>query len=187
MHGPALPGWLLVALGGLTGAYCLLRFRGCSGEARRAAGDEALMGIGMALMAVPAAALTPPRWTWTGYAAVFGGAALASLWAARRGAHHLHHLVGSLAMVYMAVAMARPGGGAAGHGAHASAAADALTGLPLVTGALLAYYAVYVLRSGIRLVPAGAAAPSATTALPDLLPACRLAMGLGMLAMLSTM
>ncbi|MFH8615976.1 DUF5134 domain-containing protein [Streptomyces sp. NPDC017979] len=184
MHGAVLPGWLLVALGGTTGAYCLLRLRDCSGDARRAAGDEALMGLGMAVMAVPAAVLAPPRWTWTGYAAVFGCAALASLWAARRGAHHLHHLVGSLAMVYMAVAMARPAGGAAGHGGHAP---DASTGLPLLTGVLLAYYAVYVVRSGIRLVPAGATGPAAAAPLPELLPACRLAMGLGMLAMLSAM
>ncbi|MEU9605497.1 DUF5134 domain-containing protein [Streptomyces sp. NPDC048057] len=187
MHGPVLPGWLLVALGGITGAYCLLRLRRCSGDARRAAGDEALMGLGMAVMAVPAAVLTLPRWTWTGYAAVFGCAALASLWAARRGAHHLHHLVGSLAMAYMAVAMARPGGGATGHGGHAPAEAAASAGMPLLTGALLAYYAVYVVRSGIRLVPARAGAPPAATPLPELLPACRLAMGLGMLAMLAAL
>lgn len=69
--------------------------------------------------------------------------------------HHLHHLVGSLAMVYMAVAMApgaahATGGGHAGHGAGAAGPAG---GVPLVTGALLVYYALYVLHAAGRLIP----------------------------------
>lgn len=105
MHGPASPGWLLVALCAATGAYCLLRMRS-SVEQRRAAGGEALMGFGMAAMAVPAAVFTPPGWVWPLCTAVFGGAALRALWAARTSTHHLHHLVGAGAMVYMAVVMA---------------------------------------------------------------------------------
>lgn len=180
MHGPAMSGWLLVALCGATGAYCLARMRSCSGEARKAAGGEALMGFGMAAMAVPATVLAVPEWTWTVYAAVFGAAALHALWPARRGTRHLHHLVGSLAMVYMAVVMA-PGGG---HTGHASA------GVPVLTGALLAYYTVYVLRSGLRLMPVPAPAGGAATATvawgaqPELALACRLAMSIAMLAML---
>ncbi|MYV65506.1 DUF5134 domain-containing protein, partial [Streptomyces sp. SID2131] len=76
MHGPALSGWLLVALCAVTGVYCLLRMRACAGEERRAAGGEAVMGFGMAFMALPAAVLTPPGWSWAVYAAVFGATAL---------------------------------------------------------------------------------------------------------------
>jgi peptidoglycan/LPS O-acetylase OafA/YrhL len=182
VHGPAMSGWLLVALCGMTGAYCLVRMRSCSGEARRTAGGEALMGFGMAAMAVPAAVLAPPAWGWAVFAAVFAAAALRALWPARRSGHHLHHLVGSLAMVYMAVAMATsPGGGHAGHAA---------AGVPLLTGGLLVYYTVYVLRSGVRLAspvasPAGgAAAALGRDTRSELAPACRLSMGIGMLAML---
>ncbi len=64
MHGLASPGWSLVVLCAATGAYCLLRMRSSVEEQRRAAGSEALMGFGMAAMAVPAAVLTPPRWAW---------------------------------------------------------------------------------------------------------------------------
>ncbi|MER6350186.1 DUF5134 domain-containing protein [Streptomyces sp. NPDC001595] len=184
MHGPASSGWLLVALCAATGAYCLLRMRSSVEEQRRAAGGEALMGFGMAAMAVPAAFYTPPSWAWPGYAAVFGAAALRALWAARTGPHHLHHLVGALAMVYMALVMsAAP---AAGH-AHGNG------GVPLVTGALLLYFAGYVLLSGARLIPvpavAGAArAPGAGWAdRPELARACRLSMGIAMVAMLLTM
>ncbi|MER7621008.1 DUF5134 domain-containing protein [Streptomyces sp. NPDC126503] len=185
MHGPALPGWLLVALCALSGAYCLLRIRACAGEQRRAAGGEAVMGFGMAAMALPAAVLTPPAWSWAVYAAVFGAAALHGLAGARRGGHHLHHVVGSLAMVYMAVAMAAPGA----HGGHTAAG-----GVPLLTGALLLYYAVYVLRAGRRLVPAPAGGGAGTgdaggawTLRPEFTLVCRLAMGLAMLAMLVTL
>ncbi|MCF3136297.1 DUF5134 domain-containing protein [Streptomyces olivochromogenes] len=180
MHGPASPGWLLVALCVATGAYCLLRMRSRVEEQRRAAGGEALMGFGMAAMAVPTAVITPPSWTWPLYAAVFGAAGLRALWAARGSRHHLHHLVGTAAMVYMAVVMATTP--AAAH--HASGGA----GIPLVTGALLLYFTGYVLLSGVRLVPA--VTKGVTGAVvgwgdrPELARACRLSMGIGMVAML---
>ncbi|MFI7342885.1 DUF5134 domain-containing protein [Streptomyces sp. NPDC050085] len=179
MHGPMSAAWLLVALCAATGAYCLLRLRSGIEEQRRTAGGEALMGFGMALMAVPAAVLAPPRWAWLVYAVVFGAAALRALWQARRGAHHLHHLVGSFAMAYMAVAMAaRP----AAHAHHGGSGAPALTGL------LLVYFAAYVLWTGSRLVPATAGpAPAGWGDRPELARACRLAMGIGMVAMLLTM
>ncbi|MCX4825068.1 DUF5134 domain-containing protein [Streptomyces sp. NBC_01142] len=181
MHGPAMAGWLLVALCGATVAYCLVRMRSCSGEARRAAGGEALMGFGMAAMAVPVAVLALPEWGWVVYAAVFGAAALRTLRPALRGGHHLHHLVGSLTMVYMAVVMRSGGGEHAGHSA---------AGVPLLTGALLVYYTVYVLRSGFRLMPVPSPAGGAATATlswggrPELALACRLSMGIAMLTML---
>jgi hypothetical protein len=179
VHGPASPGWLVVALCTATGAYCLLRMRSTVEEQRRAAGGEALMGFGMAAMAVPAAAFTPPSWAWPAYAVVFGAAALHALWAARSSAHHLHHLVGASAMVYMAVVMA------ASPGHHTAPGA----GIPLLTGALLLYFTGYVLLSGLRLVPvtAGGGAAGGWGDRPELARACRLSMGIGMVAMLLTL
>ncbi|MDX2530581.1 DUF5134 domain-containing protein [Streptomyces europaeiscabiei] len=183
MHGPVSPGWLLVALCAVTGGYCLLRMRSAVEEQRLAAGDEALMGFGMAAMAVPAAAMAPPRWAWLGYAVVFGVAAARALWSARTSPHHLHHLVGALAMVYMAAMMvASPGGG------HGGAS------LPPVTGVLLVYFAGYVLWAGIRLMPVPAPTAARVPVAratgwgdrPELARACRLSMGIGMFAMLLT-
>ncbi|MFD6287818.1 DUF5134 domain-containing protein [Streptomyces sp. NPDC060205] len=179
MHGPGAgpSGWLLVALCTATGAYCLLRMRSRVEEQRRTAGGEALMGFGMAAMAVPAAVLAPPRWAWTVYAAVFGVAALRALWAARSSAHHLHHLVGAFAMVYMAAMMAG--------GAH--------SGIPVLTGVLLVYFTAYVLWTGTRLIPVAAGGPAGGLRAPgwgdrlELARACRLSMGIGMLAMLLTL
>ncbi|MFB7168474.1 DUF5134 domain-containing protein [Streptomyces sp. NPDC056121] len=184
MHGPGSAAWLLVALCAATGAYCLLRMRSGVEEQRRTAGSEALMGFGMALMAIPAAVITPSRAAWTLYAVVFGAAALRALWASRSSAHHLHHLVGTFAMAYMAVGMAAAPSGHAGHGG---------TGAPLVTGPLLLYFAGYVLWSGARLVPvpaatAGGGPPASGWGdRPELARACRLSMGIGMVAMLLTM
>lgn len=179
MHGPASPGWLLVALCAATGTYCLLRMRSTVEEQRRSAGGEALMGFGMAAMAVPAAVFTPPSWAWPAYAVVFGVAALHALWAARTNAHHLHHLVGASAMVYMAVVMA------ASPGHHGGA------GIPLLTGVLLLYFTGYVLLSGLRLVPVPVTVVGGGTGgwgdRPELARACRLSMGIGMVAMLLTL
>jgi hypothetical protein len=182
VHGPASPGWLLVALCAATGAYCLLRMRSSVEEQRRAAGGEALMGFGMAAMAVPPAVFTPPAWAWPAYAAVFGAAALRALWAARVSACHLHHLVGAGAMVYMAAAMAASPAPAHAH-EHGGA------GVPVLTGVLLLYFAGYVLVSGVRLLPAAGAGTSAVSwsDRPEVVRACRLSMGIGMLAMLLAM
>ncbi|MEU6811558.1 DUF5134 domain-containing protein [Streptomyces sp. NPDC046831] len=191
MHGPASAGWLLVALCAATGAYCLLRMRSTVEEQRRAAGGEALMGFGMAGMAVPTAVFSPPVWTWPACAAVFGAAGVHALWAARRSPHHLHHLVGVSAMVYMAVVMA-----AAPAPGHDQGHGHGGPEVPLLTGALLLYFTAYVLLSGVRLVPAATAAGAAGTAgggaagwgdRPELAHACRLSMGMGTVAMLLTM
>ncbi|MET7308531.1 MULTISPECIES: DUF5134 domain-containing protein [unclassified Streptomyces] len=198
MHGPTMSSWLLMALCGVTGAYCLLRMRNGTQEERRTARAEALMGFGMAAMAVPAAVVTPPVWGWAVYVVLFGGAALRALWFARHKGHHLHHLVGSLAMVYMAVVMAAPGSGAAVHGGHTGHGghqmAQVAGGLPLLTGVLLVYYAAYVLRSGARLIPIAATVSAgggptggAWGARPELALACRLTMGIAMFAMLLTL
>ncbi|KIF66451.1 membrane protein [Streptomyces sp. AcH 505] len=208
VHGPATVGWLLVALCTAAGGYCLLRLRGGGGERRGTAGGEALMGFGMAAMAVPAAVLAPPRWVWVAYALVFGAAALYALVRARSAGHHLHHLLGMLAMVYMAGAMAAAPTGAhgGGHGKMPGMSGAGMAGgVPLVTGLLLVYYAGYVLWAGPRRLPLVAvAAPvgGAGTAgtggsggnggtgwgdRAELALACRLSMGLAMLAMLITL
>ncbi|MYV44254.1 DUF5134 domain-containing protein [Streptomyces sp. SID2888] len=182
MHGPASPGWLLVALCAVTGAYCLLRMRSAVEKQRRAAGGEALMGFGMAVMAVPAAVAVPPSWAWTACAAVFGTAALRALWAARTDAHHLHHLAETSAMVYMAVTM----GASGGHHAHGG-------GVPALTAVFLLYFAGYALLSGVRLVPVAAVSPAGGVRTvgwgdrPELARACRLSMAIAMLAMLMTL
>ncbi|MGW3493026.1 DUF5134 domain-containing protein [Streptomyces sp. NPDC001020] len=177
MHGPTAPGWLLVALCAASGAYCLLRMRSTVEEQRRDAGGEALMGFGMAVMAVPAAVAAPPRWAWIAYLVIFGSAAVRALFAART---HAHHLVGAFAMVYMAGSMVS----SPGHHGHG--------GVPLLTGVFLLYFAGYVLWAGVRLVPVAAvtgAGAGATRSVgwgdrPELTRACRLSMTIGMLAML---
>ncbi|MGW0736440.1 DUF5134 domain-containing protein [Streptomyces sp. NPDC002851] len=204
MHGPPLAGWLLVTLCAATGAYCLLRMRSSVAAQRHSAGGEAVMGFGMAVMAVPAAVFAPPPVVWLGLAAVFGAAALHTVWSATRSAagggsgrqaaapdrlHQLHHLLGALAMVYMSVAMAAV---PAEHAAHHRA-----QDVPLLTGALFAYYAVHVLWSGTRLVPVAAPAAAGGPAAPppprswgdrpELVLACRVSMGIAMLVMLLTM
>ncbi|WNF25652.1 DUF5134 domain-containing protein [Streptomyces sp. C11-1] len=201
MHGGTLVGWMLLALCAVSGAYCLLHARTGTPAERRAARAEALMGFGMAAMAVPAAVLPPPEWAWALYAVLFGAAALRSLRPALGGGHHLHHLIGSLAMVYMAITMAPAvsGGGGDGHAGHG--AAGGAGGIPALTGALLVYYAFYVLSSAGRLLPV-AAAPggvvrvagrgpggfgSGTDERSGLTTACRLTMGIAMFAMLLTL
>jgi hypothetical protein len=177
MHGPpALVGWLLVVLGAATGLACLLRPRGDR--------EEALMGIGMAAMAVPASVVDPRPWAPVLFTGVFALAtARAVLLARRRGrhGHHAHHAVCGAAMVYMAAAMipAAPDGMAA-HGPG---------GAPALTGLLLVYFAVYVLAAGVRLVdvPGGVQAVRPAGGAPDVAAACRVSMALGMFAMLLTM
>ncbi|MFI0773927.1 DUF5134 domain-containing protein [Streptomyces sp. NPDC021212] len=195
MHGPPLIGWLLVALCAATGTYCLLNTRGePPGPGRRVARAEALMGWGMAAMAVPSAALDPRPWGPPVFAAVFGVAAVRAV-----GHHHLHHAIGALAMVYMAWAMMTASPGGHGHDAAMAASGDMAAGgmaggIPVLTGALLAYFAVYAVRSGLRLLPmtdgavAAVGAPSADwSRRPELRHACRLTMAIGMFAMLLTL
>ncbi|MEU8516238.1 DUF5134 domain-containing protein [Kitasatospora sp. NPDC048722] len=200
MHGPTLVNWLLALLTATAGAYCLTRLRHAPGGpgsppaphsacapattrptgtrrllAREADAAEALMGLGMAGMAVTGAAVPAPVW-----AGLFGVPAAVFLLAAagapdHRG-HRLHHAIGGLAMTYTALAMtASPS-----HHHHAPS-----TGAPLLTGALLVYFGAYSLWAGTRLLHApGGSVTVGTAGLPQ---ACRLTMGIGMFAMLLTM
>lgn len=191
MHGPPLVGWLLVALSAATGLSCLRR---------HSARDEALMGCGMALMAVPMSVLDPRPWVTALLVVVFAGATVRALvrGATRRSGRHLHHAVGAAAMVYMAVAMAGAvaAGDRAGHTGHGP------SGSAPLTGALSLYFAAYALAAGLRLfaatavaVPAsaggggggGGALPAADPHESETAAACRVSMALGMLAMLLSM
>ena len=184
MHGPPLVGWLLVLLCGAAGGYCLAQVRTGPAAHRVAARGEALMGLGMAAMALPVSAVAAPWWSPWAFTAVFGAV---GLWALAR--RHGHHAVGALAMVHMALTMAA-GQGADGHSAdltHAQHTAPG--GAPLLTGLLLVYYIVFVLAAGVRLVPAAAVAadgpaPAAGPERPAMVRACQVAMGMAMFAML---
>lgn len=182
MHGSTMSAsasvssWLLVLLCAVSGGYCL-------GQVRRSGGGaagEAVMGFGMALMAVPVG--VRDGWQALVLGVVFCAAALHAVWMLRGGVHHAHHLIGSLAMAYMALTTAA----GSGHGA----------GLPLVTGALLLYFAGYVLLGGARLAADGGSTHTALASggpaagpqkAAELTRACRLAMGTAMLAMLLAM
>ncbi|MCU4745934.1 MULTISPECIES: DUF5134 domain-containing protein [unclassified Streptomyces] len=185
MHeGPVVVGWLLVALCGSTGLYCLYRAVAGPGRgARRPAGVEGAMGLGMAVMAVPGAGAAAPG---QAYVVFFGVLAGCSALLRARPAHRVHHVVEALAMVYMGLAMLGP----AGHGAG---------GVPVLTGVLLAYFALYALRTGALVVPvlpapvaagagpvAGGGAEPAERS-PEVAAGCRLALSLGMLVMLVSM
>ncbi len=180
MHGPAVLAWLLAAITTAAGAHCLHRLREPScGRPRHQESDaaEALMGVGMAAMAVTGSAVPAVFWGW-----LFGlpalGFLIAALAPARPAlrAHRLHHAIGALTMTYMSLAMAGP----PGHAHHVAGA-----GLPVLTGGLLLYFGGYTLWAGSRLL---ATAPgvvrTGTSGLPQ---ACRLTMGIGMFAMLLTL
>ncbi|MEV4558470.1 DUF5134 domain-containing protein [Kitasatospora sp. NPDC049285] len=179
MHGPALVNWLLAGLAAGSGGYCLHRFRhlradpSCGGghpATRESDAVEAAMGLGMAGMAL----LPGVAWGWP-YALL--AVLLLAGAVGGRGAglrvHRLHHGIGALAMAYMALAMAGPSGGHAGHHAQAG-------GLPPVTGLLLLYFGGYALWEGTRVLATGQAVVAPVPR------ACRAAMGIGMFAMLLT-
>jgi hypothetical protein len=84
-------------------------------------------------------------------------------------------------MAYMAVFMV-PVGVSAGHAGHGPG-----SGVPLLTGLLLAYFTAYALTGGVRLVSVPTAAGTPGTPVlqaPELVAACRVSMAIGMLAML---
>ncbi|KJK57939.1 DUF5134 domain-containing protein [Saccharothrix sp. ST-888] len=195
MHGPALVTWLLAALAVGSSGYCLARLRspgpscgahGGAGRGRAAHESdvaEALMGLGMAGMALRPGTL----WGWP-FALLAATQVVAAL---RPGspalrAHRLHHGIGALAMAYMALTMADAR-------AHEHAHHGTSSGLPLLTGALLLYFGCYALWSGSRLlsvpgaVVAGGTMAAGTAAADGVSRACRLAMGVGMFAMLLSM
>jgi hypothetical protein len=187
MHGPPLVAWLLVALSAAAAVSCVLR---------REARGEALLGVGMAVMAVPLSVFEPPRWSTALLAAVFAAVAVHALRPSGHWTpHRMHHSLCAAAMVYMSAAMAGAGSAHAGHAGHTA------MGAPLLTGLLLVYFAGYVLRAGTRLtMPAGPHPVAVTVPVPvppggairlrhapEVAAACRVAMALAMFAMLLTL
>lgn len=183
MHGPPVVAWLLVVLSAAAAAVCL---------ARGDAGDEAVTGTGMAVMAVPMSVVDPWPWEAPLFAVLYTLAAVRALLLSRhRAGHHVHHALCSAAMVYMAVSTAGAGPAHEGHAGHAGHAA---AGIPLLTGLLLLYFAGYVLRTGRLLVAVPAHGPliSADRAArpryaPEVAVACRVSMALAMFTMLLTL
>ena len=206
MLGAELVSWLLVGVCGGTGCYCLARLRRVAPAGRQARALEGAMGLAMALMASGmAGGPAPPAWPLVAVSAatVLGAAAPLGL----RARHRAHHLVEGAGMLYMALVMAGGAGTHAAHGGHGGAGA---AGVPAVTGALLAYFALAALGSAPRLVPAGSGAARRSApgrpgppgphgpggpddeggpsgADDEVAVACRLALALGMVAMLLLM
>lgn len=207
MHLPPFVGWLLAATCALVTVVCVCRAVASSGLStaeRRASAPMAVMGVGMAAMALPGHPV--PGWM------LLATFALAALWSARLAwagvPHQFHHLAEAGAMIYMTLAMAPPGtgtGGHAGHGAGGHGAATVPGGWPLLTGALALYFTLYALRAATLLAPplavpgaVGAAPATASTApsapqaerLVDQAEtgvACRLTFAVAMAAMLVTL
>lgn len=197
MHGPPFLGWLMVAICTLTATVCLARAAHArqAGQTWEASALEALMGLGMAAMAVPGGPL--PLW------ALLTVFALSALWSARlllrRDRHQIHHLTEAGAMIYMTLAMAQLSSAAGGHAGHGSQ----IGGVPLVTGVLTLYFTLYALRTAGRLAPVLAGpAQTGVTALPaasgswrsapvvngpEVGTACRVTLAMGMAAMLVTL
>ncbi|MFF4604791.1 DUF5134 domain-containing protein [Streptomyces sp. NPDC001339] len=205
MHGPPLVGWLLVLVCGGPAAYFLSRSRAGPAAQRAETRLEGLMALGMAAMALPVSVVVRSAWSPWLFAVAFGAA---GVWALAR--RHPHHVVEACAMVYMALVMTGSGHGGSGHGGgggleHAGALGGAghagyaghtaSSAVPLLTGVSLAYFTVYVIAAGVRLVPVttgtaerGTADTGATDAAPPgVARAGRIAMGIGMLAMLIAM
>jgi uncharacterized protein DUF5134 len=183
VDGPAVVAWLLVVLSAASAVAC---------GVRPGARGEALLAVGMAVMAVPMSVFELPRWGTAALSVVFGAAAVHPLRSSpHSAAHRAHHSVCAGAMVYMAAAMAGAGTAHAGHAGHVHGGA----GAPLLTGLLLAYFAGYVLRSGVLLVavagPPGVLSPPGGAIrvrhAPEVATACRVAMALAMFAMLLTL
>ncbi|MGF1431800.1 DUF5134 domain-containing protein [Kitasatospora sp. LaBMicrA B282] len=182
MPGPTVLSWLLALLTTTTGGLCLLRLYRSPGPVGRSHGRgsdaaEAVMALGTAAMIMLDGRLPAPLWV-AGFG-VLGALSLCAAGgraAAGRRAHRLHHAVGAAAMAYMALAMA----GGPAREQHPGMVMP--MGLPVLTGLLLVYFGCYALWSGSRLLTAtGHGSPALGGALPQ---ACRLAMGVGMFAML---
>ncbi|MFJ9543900.1 DUF5134 domain-containing protein [Streptomyces sp. NPDC101225] len=201
MGEPPLVGWLLTALGTTTGVLCLLRSRaGAAADPykRRTTRAEGAMGIGMALMAAPALAHRTGAWGPMALGVLFTALAVRVVLFAHGESHRLHHTVDAAAMAYMAVLMALAAGGSTrGTMAGMHDGGHATMGPSLVNLTLLGYYIIYVLWSGVRLVPAATVGCATAPTVPgrpvrarssvwqasEVGRACRLSLAIGMLAM----
>lgn len=110
----------------------------------------------------------------------------------------LHHVLGSLAMVYMLAAV--PAGHGMAHGMDMPGMGSSGIALPVLAWVLVAYFLVFAVRLGAQLAePVSIVAATSTGAAvlgdgprgvvtsPHLLGSCRVVMGIGMSYMLVTM
>jgi len=180
---PVWARWLSVPLLAAVSACCLLRLltgrRSTGAPARHEDIGQVVMGIAMIAMLLSWVNLIP-RAVW-----VFGFAVQATVfgWLLLRGrqpkhapAHdawqNVHHLVASLAMVYLMVALA------------GTVSVRHPMALPALAGSFATYFVVYSGWSVLRVAATGAAGSTGLLRQPRLVEGCRAAMGLGMAAML---
>ena len=198
MTGPA---WLADVLAGLMIAmavYCVSRIV-TARRWRRPTGYDVdgvhvLMGVAMAGMLVPRLGLAGG----SSWAVVFGGAAAWFGWRTVRGyrrsqrpAHHLPHLLASVAMLYMALELPTATSAAAGPGMPMSAA-PGFPALALALALALIGYAIWATDRLTSLAPVAATGTQVRTVTgppmsPRLGACCDIVMGLTMGYMLIVM
>ena len=198
MTGPA---WLAGVLAGLmiaTAIYCVSRIAAARRWRRPTEydvdGGHVLMGVAMAGVLVPRLSLVGG----SGWAVVFGAAAAWFGWRTVRGyrrgqrpAHHLPHLLASVAMLYMVLELPAAASAAAGPGMSVGAG-PGFPALALVLALVLIGYAIWTTDRLTSLAPVAATGTQMrTVAGPPMSPrlgaCCDIVMGLTMGYMLIVM
>ncbi len=175
MTGPA---WLADALAVAaiaTAVYCVSRIAAARRWHRPTEYDvdgvHVLMGVAMAGMLVPRLSLVGgPGWAvvFGGATAWFGGQTIRGYRRGRpgrRAAHHLPHLVGSGAMLYMALALPVAAAGAARPGTFMGAGPG--PGFPALAFVLALALIGYVIRTTDRLTSLAPVAATTSTGYPN--------------------
>jgi hypothetical protein len=220
-------GWLFTAVLTLIAVYCLACLLTVVGGRAAAESDSSsdfahvLMGAGMAAMFLPLGNPMPSVvWQVLFLAvaawfcvllvrrtvAVTVPATASPVASVGAPAHHLHHVIASLAMVYMLGLPARADAASGISMSHGDMPGMAMShptspglSLPVLTWALVAYFVAHALWSGVRLFPVGSgpaagAVPGvsrrsahAVLRQPGLIRVCNLTMGVGMAYMLGGM
>jgi hypothetical protein len=200
MEGPFWVHFVFGALFVAIAVYCASRVvfarRGglANGCETHLSGDVShlVMSIGMAAMILPALDPLPPV-VWQvvfGFTACWFALRLVRRKAWTTRPDELHHVLGSLAMVYMFSAMQ------AGLGDRAMAGMSMGSGvaLPVLAWAFLAYFLVHTIKLGAKLIEMPGAAdttvsngPRGAVLSPQVLGSCRVVIGAGMSCMLVAM
>lgn len=199
---PVLTRWVFTVLFALISATCLLRLIGSGRDRNRPPGTPTrhedvghiVMGVSMIAMVLSWTSLLPTV-VWIG---LFGaqGIAFCAMLLRRRGSHaalsgqenwdHTHHVMASLAMVYMVVAMR--GSAATGMSGMAGRSMVVLSPLAEAFGVYFLICAVWAALRAVRIAPSLATAGPrpAGSGLPTILgkpllvDGCRALMGGGM-------
>ncbi|HEX3589245.1 MAG TPA: DUF5134 domain-containing protein [Pseudonocardiaceae bacterium] len=183
--------WVITAMFAAVTLTCLLRL--ASGRRNRPEGfprrhddlGHLVMSVSMIAMVLSWTHLLPTVFWVLLFAAqaVFFGATLlrrSSDWSGHESWDHTHHLMASLGMVYMVVALG-----------DAAAMAGMSMSLPPLAGAFGVYFLLYALWSGARAVrlapgPAGCSGSPSVLGRPLAVHGCRALMGAGMAYVLFT-